>query len=175
MKRVTMIFVIALISITLMAQNKVVDKLFEKYADEEGFTSVVITKHMFNLFSSIETEEDDDYMNMIKNLNNIRILSGPSGEESGINFYNEIMNKLPESDYEELMVIHDSGQDIKFLIKTEKKIVSELLMIVGGEGDNVLISITGNIDMKTVSKLSQNMGIQGMEKLDKMDDSKKKK
>jgi len=50
-----------------------------------------------------------------------------------------------------------------------------LLMVVGGKTSNVLISITGNIDMKTVSKLSKSMGIQGMGNLDKIDDTKKKK
>ncbi len=175
MKRAVTILFIALISVTLMAQNKVVDKLFEKYADKEGYTSVVITKYMFGLFSNIETEEDDEYVNMIKNLKSIRILSGPEQDASGVNFYDEVISKLPEGEYNELMVIHDSDQDIKFLIKEEKDIVTELLMVVGGENDNILISITGDIDMKAVSKLSESMGIQSMENLEKIDDTNKKK
>lgn len=174
MKKIAIIFVLAFISVTLMAQNKVVDKLFEKYADREGYTSVVITKHMFNLFSSIETKEDDEYMNMIKNLKNIRILSGPDGGEEGVNFYKEIMSNLPKGEYEEIMAIKDSGKDIKFLVKKEKNIIAELLMIVGGGGDNVIISISGDINMKTISKLSKSMGIQGMENLDKIEKNKKK-
>ena len=174
MKRAVTILFFALISITLIAQNKVVDKLFEKYADKEGYTSVVITKYMFGLFSNIETEDDDEYMNMIKNLKSIRILSGPEQDASGVNFYDEVIGKLPEGEYNELMVIHDSEQDIKFLVKEEKDVVTELLMVVGGSNDNILISITGRIDMKTVSKLSESMGIQGMENLDKIDDDKKK-
>jgi len=174
MKKILILAVFTLISISLMAQNKVVDKLFEKYSDREGYTSVVITKHMFNLFSNIETEEDDEYMNMIKNLKNIRILSGPDESDSEVNFYDAIISKLPEDEYEELMVIHDSGQDTKFLIKEDNDIVSELLMVVGGKGDNVLISITGNIDLKTVSKLSKSMGIEGMENLDNMEEKKEK-
>jgi len=175
MKKSILISVLILFSISLMAQDKVVDKLFDKYAVKDGYTSVLITKHMFNLFSNVETEEDDEYMNMIKNLKNIRILSGPEGGGGDVNFYKEVIEKLPESEYEELMVIHDSGQDIKFLIKEEKDIVSELLMVLGGEGDNVLISITGNIDLKTVSKLSKSMGIEAMENLDSIEDKKKKK
>lgn len=174
MKRLAMIFVFAIFSLGLMAQNKVVDKLFEKYSGQDGYTSVVITKHMFNLFSNVETKGDDDYMEMIKNLKNIRILSGPEGGVEGVNFYKEIMAKLPETEYEELMVIHDSGKDIKFLIKQEKDIVTELLMVIGGNEDNVLISITGNIDMKTISKLSKGMGIEGMENLDQIEEKKKK-
>src|SRR5210317_20911 len=174
MKNIALTLIFTLAAMSLSAQSKVVDKLFEKYGDRDGYTSVVITKHMFNLFSNVETEEDDEYMNMIKNLNNIRILSGPEGGEQGVNFYNEIMSVLPEKDYEELMLIRDSGKNIKFLVKEEKGIVAELLMVVGGSGENALISITGNIDMKTVSKLSKNLGIQGMENLDKIEENKKK-
>ena len=46
--------------------------------------------------------------------------------------------------------------------------------VVGGKGENILISITGNIDLKTVSKLSKSMGIEGMENLDNIEKEKKK-
>ena len=76
MKKLIIISALLITSVSMMAQSKVVDQLFEKYNDKDGYTSVVITKHMFNLFSNVETEADDEYMNMIKNLKNIRILSG---------------------------------------------------------------------------------------------------
>jgi len=166
-----LLLLIGLIGFTASAwsQNKVVDDLMEKYSGREGFTSVVITKHMFSLFSNIETTEDDDYMNMIKNLNNIKILSAPGSTETGINFFKEVMDKLPAKKYEELMVIKDDHQDVKFLIREEKDQVVELLMLVGGEDENVLISITGIIDMKTIAKLSKSMNIEGMENLDKIE------
>jgi len=124
---------------------------------------------MFGLFSNVETEEDDDYMNMIKNLNNIKILSAPGSAESGINFFEEALDKLPSKEYEELMIIKDAKQDIKFLVKEEKGKVVELLMLIGGEEDNVLISITGVIDMNTIAKLSKSMNIEGMENLEKIE------
>ena len=175
MKKFVFTIVVLLGTLSLSAQSKVVDKLFEKYSERDGFTTVVITKHMFNLFSNVETEADDEYMNMIKNLKNIRILTGPENSEEGVNFYDEIMKELPKKEYEELMVIHDSDKDIKFLVKEENNMVSELLMVIGSKTDNVLISITGNIDMKSISKLSKSMGIQGMENLDKIDENKKEK
>ena len=174
MKKTALVLILVLGGISLMAQNKTVDKLFDKYAGQEGFTSVVITKHMFSLFSNIETKEDDEYMNMMKNLENIRILSGPEGGLNGVNFYDDVISKLPEGEYKELMVIQDSGKNIKFLIKEDKDVVAELLMVVGGGEENVLISITGKIDMKAISKLSKSMGIEGMENLDKFEGNKEK-
>ncbi|MCD6347950.1 MAG: DUF4252 domain-containing protein [Bacteroidales bacterium] len=169
MKKIILLIGLIGFAASAWTQNKVVDDLMEKYSGKEGFTSVVITKHMFSLFSNVETTEDDDYMNMIKNLNNIRILSAPGSTETGINFFKEVMDKLPSKKYEELMVIKDNHQDVKFLIREEKDQVVELLMLVGGEDENVLISITGIIDMKTIAKLSKSMNIEGMENLDKIE------
>jgi len=169
MKNIVIAISLMAVSLNAWTQNKVVDDLMNKYGGQDGFTSVVITKHMFNLFSGIETSEDDEYMNMIKDLNNIKILSAPSVGESGVNLHDEVMKNLPIKQYEELMVIKDGGQDIKFLIREEKKKVVELLMLVGGNTDNLLISITGIIDMKTIAKLSESMNIQGMENLDKIE------
>ncbi len=169
MKKLILTLAVIMFTASIWAQNKAVDKLFDKYGGKDGFTTVVITKHMFGLFSSVETTEDDEYMNMIKNLNNIRILTAPGVKESGINFYNEVMNALPKNEYEELMVIKDGEQDVKFLVKEEKDKIVELLMIVGGTEENVLISISGIIDMKTVAKLSKSLNIDGMENLDKIE------
>jgi len=169
MKKLILMLSVVLISSNSWAQSKAVDKLFEKYSGQEGFTSVVITKYMFGLFSKIETTEDDDYMNMIKDLNNIKILSAPGSDVSGINFYKEVMESLPKKEYDELMVIKDGDKDIKFLVKEKNDKIVELLMLIGGSDENVLVSITGIIDMKTIAKLSKSMNIEGMENLEKIE------
>lgn len=169
MKKVLIIAITMIFSLSLTAQNKAVDALFEKYGGKEGFTTVVITKHMFGLFSQVETAEDDEYMNMIKNLKNIRILSAPGQPISGINFLKEIGDALPETVYEELMIIKDEDQDVKFLVREENDTIVELLMIISGAEENVLISISGIIDMKTIAKLSKSMNIEGMDQLEKIE------
>jgi len=46
--------------------------------------------------------------------------------------------------------------------------ITEFLMISGGK-ENVLICITGNIDPKSISKLSRAMDIKGMENIEKVE------
>lgn len=160
------------IPIMLAAQSPA-DELFDKYSEMDGFTSVYITQHMFGLFADIETEEDEDgFVDLVKNLNCIKIVSvdDESPEMNAeVNFYNEIMNDFPKANYEELMVVKKKGQDIKFLIRKEGKNIKELLMIAGGTDDNALISIQGDIDLKTISKLSKTMKIEGMENLEEIE------
>jgi hypothetical protein len=79
------------------------------------------------------------------------------------------MRDLPLNEYQELMVIKEKGQDFKFLIREKDGIISELLMVAGGNSNNALISIRGNIDLNTISKLSRSMNIDGLDALQKIE------
>lgn len=167
------ILLLTLSPVLLMAQSPA-DKLFDKYSGEDGFTSVYITKHMFNLFANVETEDDkDEFVKLVKNLECIKILSlekDSTMKKSRVNFYDEIMVKFPKDEYEELMVVKKKDQDIKFLIRKEGENIKEFLMVVGGINDNALISIQGDIDLASISKLSKTMNIDGMENLEEIEE-----
>lgn len=164
-------FILIMISLSAFSQRNPVDKLFEKYGGKDGFTTVFISSKMFSMFSDMEAG-DDDINKMIKNIESIKILT--TDDESlldpGINFYKEIMNELSLDEYEELMVVKEKDQDIKFLVKEKEDIIVELLLVIGGKGNNSLISIRGIIDLKSISKLSKSMNIEGLEKLEEIDE-----
>jgi len=154
-----------------MAQKDPVDRLFDKYSGKEGFTTVYISSKMFSLFAEMDPE-DEELQQMMNGLKSIRILATDDESTldlSGVNFFEEIMKDLPMDQYEELMVVKDAEQDLKFLIREEKGHVAELLLVGGGEGDNVLISIRGIIDMKNIAKITKAMDVEGLENLEKIE------
>ena len=165
----TKLFILCLILVPTfgMAQSPV-DKLFDKYSDKDGFTTVYITQYMFDMFKDVNTS-DKDFDDLIKNLKSIRILAvqNPKAIPSGTNFYKEIMSAIPLNQYKELMVIKEKDQDIKFLMKENQGKIAELLMISGGR-ENVFICILGNIDMKSLTKLSKSLNIQGIKPLENL-------
>ena len=162
------------ISGAAFSQNVALDKLFDKYAGKDGFTTVFISQYMFDMFKDVNTS-DKDFDGLIKGLKSIRILAveNPKAIPAGTNFYNEIMKNLPASQYKELMVIKEKGQDVKFLIREVQGKIVELLLITGGK-DNAFICIEGNIDIKSIAKLSKSMNIQGMKALENVNTDKKK-
>lgn len=156
----------------LFGQNSAVDKLFDKYSGKEGYTSVYISKYMFNLFSQINPE-DKELNEVVGGLSSIKILA-TEDKVKNVNFHNEIMKELPMKDYKELMVIKEKDQDLKFLVKDVNGTIVELLMIIGGSEDNAIICIQGdNINLKNISNLSKSMQIDGLENLEKMNEQKK--
>jgi hypothetical protein len=171
MKKILVSLLLIMSSVIVNAQNTAVDQLFDKYADRDGFTTVSISKAMFSLFAS-ETESKDEFNQAVRGLESIRILAPDSAIQAQmkgkLNFYNEISKSLPLSQYEELMSVKEKDQVFKMLIRKKGSMITEFLMIGGGK-DNVLICITGNIDLKSISKLSKAMDIEGMENIEKVE------
>jgi hypothetical protein len=175
MKRILIFIALFVVPAIIKAQNTPVDALFDKYAGKDGFTTVYITKYMFDMFRSDDIEQKDaDEMNkVLGKLNSIKILTVEDSTVlgKGVNFYDEIMKELPREKYKELMVVKDKESNVVFLAREEKDVIVELLLIAGGHGsDNVLISIQGQIDLETIGKLSKTLNIDGMEPLDEIEE-----
>ena len=175
MKKLLIIFCFIGVSATGFAQNKAIDRVFDKYSGKEGFTTVYISKYMFSMFANMDGVEDDEIKELQEifgKLTGIKILAvdDPSVLGEGVNFYDEIMKDLPRDRYEELMVVKDSESDVIFLAREEGGVIVELLLVVGGEGDsNVLIAIIGEVDLNSISKLSKAMDIEGLEELENLE------
>lgn len=170
-RKILSILLIAMIIIPfgMFAQENPIDIIIKKYGDEDGFTTIIITEEMFSLFSNIETsEEGEDFNNLMKGLSSIKIITFDNSEykKAKLDFYKSLQEDLASEEYTELMSIKEKDQNIKFFIRKLKSgKIGEMIMVSGGEGDNTLISIQGEIDLNDMSKLSHSLGIKGLEHL----------
>lgn len=174
MRKISLIIASLIISFNSFSQNSPVEKLFENYANKDGFTTITISNYMFSLFAKKNT--DKDHLGKVTNgLESLRILTvDDSVLNSTINFYKEIIKELPLDHYKELMSVKDKDQDMKMLINEKDGRIKEFLMIVGGKNNNVLIYIKGDIDLASLAEISKEMNIQGLDNLDKLNSSPKK-
>jgi hypothetical protein len=170
------LFTMALCLVSLIqAQTNPIDEMFDKYSEKDGFTTVYISSKMFSLFAGKETKGEDG-ANIINRLKSIRILTvEDSTLNINLNFYKELSKKLDLSVYEELMVVREGSDITKFLIRQNGNIITELLVVTGGPGDNTLISIKGDLDMKTISDLSKSSGIDELKSLENIDKKQERK
>jgi hypothetical protein len=170
---------IALFFFPLMisAQKSPIDALYEKYAGKEGFTSVLISKDMFLMFNDIESSGDKDFkefQSLVGKLDGLKIITYKSkGSDDPFNFYDEITKAFPMTLYTNLMEVNQNGENVKFYVKKEGSKISELLMVGREPDETVVLSITGDIDMSSISKLAKNMHVEGMENLQKIEEDKK--
>ncbi len=165
-KILTIIATLSLVA-SLNAQTSPIEELFNKYSERDGFTTVYISGRMFSLLAGKEGGENNNIMNRLRS---IRILTiEDTLLNSKINFYNEVNKKLDYKVYEELMVVKDKQETTKFLIRQKGDIITELIVISGGPGGNALISIEGDLDLKTISEISKSSGIEELKGLDNIE------
>lgn len=175
MKKV-MILVMMAGSVATYAQNDAITKFFNKYASDESFTQVTISSKMFSLFTNMEVTnaEDKEVLDAITKLKGLRILKKDDPLKSRA-LYKEAFSLIPLREYEELMSVRDKDKDMKFMIKESGGKIAELLMIMGGNNEFMILSIFGEIDLKQISRISKKMNVQGLENLDKIDKTEKNK
>jgi hypothetical protein len=167
-KSVLSLFIICL-TLILNGQTNPIDDMFNKYSEKEGFTVVSISSKMFSMFAG-QDDKNKEAGDIVNRLKSIKILSvEDSLLNKSLNFYSELSRKLNMSDYEELMVVKEGPDITKFLIRQKGDIISELLVITGGPGGNSLISIKGDLNLKSISELSKTVDIQELKNLDNLE------
>ena len=67
------------------------------------------------------------------------------------------------------MSVRDKDKDMKFMIQENGGKISEMLMVVGGNEEFMILSIFGEIDLKQISRIGSKMNIKGLENLQKME------
>ena len=168
MKRI-LFLIAALISVQAMsAQSDAIEKYFSKYLDDDRFTVVYISPKMFSMVSKMDIKDmEPEVKEIISNLRGLRILTTEINSEA---FYKEALNTINTKEYEVLMKVRDGNESVQFLVKDDGgSTINELLLLVGGSSDFVLLSFVGTIDLNKISKLANSMDIKGAEHLEKIE------
>lgn len=165
-----------MIPILVNAQSPI-DKVFEKYASQDGFTSVNISKEMFQMLMQLGQGDSKDtnmveIKRMMEQLTGLKVLTFAFDSTKivkAVSVYNEFAGVFPAGTYKELMTIIEGRQNIKFMTKQDASgKINEMVMLMKDKNEVAVLSLIGNIDLSTVSKLSKGMNIHGMEGLKKM-------
>lgn len=164
MKKLAIIAAFMIAPALMLAQGA-----FDSYEGEPEVTTVVVTKHMFKILGKMEVENEDpefkDYMEMIDGLESIKIFI-TENPNIGARMKTDVTNYVSASNgLDELMRIKKDDANVKFYSKygANESTITELLLFVEGEMEEkkgaVIASITGNIDLKHLSRLTKDLSL----------------
>ena len=160
MKKLILILAIVL-PMAVLAQKSPVDKLFEKYANKKGFTTVNISGKLLGFAAQVDTG-DEEISEMLSGLSGIRVLTVEDDElNKNLDFYKELEKEgfFKNNDFEVLMEVTEDDEVVRFLAKDAGNgKISDLLLVVGGD-DNALISISGIIDPENIGKITKAVNV----------------
>lgn len=170
MKRIVIGGMLIMLTFLVMGQKSAVDKVFDKYSGKEGYTTVYISSFMFNMLNSLESTDPEynEFKKATSGIKSIKILTQDGG--NSVAFGAELLNMLPRSEYQEMMTVKDQNENVLFLAREEGGKITEFLLIVSGGGEDALIAIQGDIDLKSIASIASGLDMPGLENLEDLED-----
>lgn len=170
MKKFIVTIVVALISNAFFAQSS-----FEKYDGQDGVTSIIVNKKMFQMMASVKVDANDketqQYLNLMRKLDNLKVFTTSNAKLSA-DMKLSADKYMKTAGLEELMRVNDSGKNVRIWVKSgsTNSQVKELLMFIedgSKQNETVLMSLTGDFDLNEISVLTDKMKIPGGDDLKK--------
>lgn len=168
MKKIAIVIIIGLLPIITQAQS------FAKYENMKDVDAMVMTSKMFKMLAKVDLSEDNpearEYLKLIENLDEIKMFTSTTASVRN-EMQRDVESYLNSNSLEQLMRVNEDGKNIRFYSKGGKSdnYVSELFMFMEGEKEgeliSVILSITGEIDLSQLSRLTSDLKIPGAEEL----------
>jgi CRISPR/Cas system Type II protein with McrA/HNH and RuvC-like nuclease domain len=175
MKKCSLILSMFLLSLIMMGQGTVITKYMNQYAGNEKFTKVSVSQKMFSMFTNLEagSPAEKEFLQAVSKLKGLKVIMADSIPNSMV-IYKQAVADVNKAAYEELVTVNDARGNLLFSTKESNGIISELIMVAGSKKQFIMISLYGDIDLKTISKMAQQMHVPGFDQLKHIDDAKHK-
>jgi hypothetical protein len=176
MKKISILFVLFLLSTNIFGQSEKLNELFDHYQDTEGVTSIKIAKPMFKLLNSLKIDDAElgKIQPLLGKVNGLKMLilekprtsMDPDANDQKIllqsnKIEKEISASLKNMKYEELVTVNSRDNKIKFMAQDiTANVLDNLILNIMSEDSSVLMLLDGKISMDDVSNLmaeSQNV------------------
>lgn len=172
MRTITIIIFLVLTGNIAIGQSQAVMDFHNKYKDDGKYLSVKIEGGLLKMLSNVETNDEDtqEFLDAVSKIEAIDVHSIDRDEsdfdESDIKKFRKEIRK---EKYDELMIVRDGDADVDFLIKERKGKISDLLLVVDEPDEFTIVSISGEIDLNTIAKVTENLDIKGKKHLEKLE------
>lgn len=170
MKKLSFLLVALFLTASLSAQDNAIAKFFTDYQADENFTKVNVSSKMFSLFTEIDGdgEAEKAVLDAMSKLKGVKALMNDTAGDGAKMYADAIKRISADGAYEELMSVEDNEENIMFMIRNTGDIISELLMVVRGSDDFMVMSLYGEIDLNQIAQISKILKISGLEEFGKL-------
>jgi len=179
MKKIIFSIVILFITINSKGQD---NSAFDKYEDNNEVTSVLVTKQAFLMLKKVtsESKEAQEYKRLVSGLNELKVFTTENknvATDMKLTFNNYVKSKK----LVELMRVNDRDANVKIFVRQGKDEdhVLEFIMLVDemnialnktvvkSKPELVIVSLTGDINLNDIAKITAEMNIPGSEEVRK--------
>lgn len=142
-----------------VGQENAVDKYFNDFSQKNSLDAAAVSSKMFTVFlENKEGKEKEELAAVLKKLTGLKVLS-KNNPKDGTGLYNGACALLPGA-YETILTLKETDRSARFYTKEAAGgKITELVMVAFQWGRFLIVSLTGDIVLSDILKLSQNLNL----------------
>lgn len=152
MRNFSMALVFCFVSLAVMGQTKSIKSFYNKYKRYEEVTSVKMQGWVIRLAAKFT--DDKDAKKVMRQISKLRVLTMENGNLVSPKDYHTLIQHLKKDDFEVLLKIREGGQTIDFYAREKDDTISDLLLLVNGQDEFVMISLEGQLRFEDIRNLT---------------------
>jgi hypothetical protein len=143
MKRIVFCLALLGLGFALPAQNQVVRDFMRKFGKHDQATHLNIGGFFLKL--AAKNSNDDDANRLMRNISSLHLLTFDERNPIEANDINQLMQQLRGENFEDLAYFKEEGNHVRFLIKEQSEVITDLILIIKGENNFLLLNLEGRL------------------------------
>lgn len=162
MKKTSLLLIALAISLAALAQPRGYNNVYHTYKGEPGVTSIKVPGILLR-FAGMCAGLDHEERCLVRSMKSVTVLTIDDNERyKDVNFVEEMDPTRMRGDYNLLMRVNDSGEDVIIAAREKNGRFTDLIVVVGGN-DNTLVHIKGRMKSDLFKELADVTGIKELE------------
>lgn len=170
MKKIIFSLALLGLGIALPAQNRVVQDFMHKFGKYEQATRLNIGGFFLKL--AAKDNDDEDASRIMRSISSLHLLNFDEGNPIEANDINQLMQNLRGEKFEDLAYFKGEDSHVRFLIKETNDIITDLVLIVKGDKNFLLLNLEGRLKYTDLNDL--NMEVSGQKEFKRLPEDRKK-
>lgn len=141
----------SLFFLSAQAQTPQLEQFFNKYSEYENTLDITLKGWMLKGASMFS--EDEDGKRILQKISKLRVLILEEGNLVSKGAANGLLKEARHDAFEDLMEIRDEGNKINFLIREDNKHITDVLMLLRGDEEFMLISLEGLLKFEDLNQI----------------------
>ncbi|MEN0003261.1 MAG: DUF4252 domain-containing protein [Bacteroidota bacterium] len=151
MQKLIVVILFALFSQGLLAQSNAIDALIDKYESREEVSTLNLQGWLFNLVAN--ADDDEETTGVSAKINHIQLMVMDEQNLVSPKEMKRFKSAIYKDQYEPLFQIREEKNLVEFLLREEGDLITDVLILVSGKEDFVLLNLSGQLKFSDLNDL----------------------
>ena len=151
MKNILIAIAMLAIPMSGFCQHESIEKFYNKYIEDEKVTDINLNGWVLSLASLIADEKTGE--EVLNKITQLRIMIAEEKNIVSNGDLKKLMKDVRKNSFEDLITVRDGNDRINFMIREEGNTITNVLVIVNGDDEFILLSLEGALNLEDLKKL----------------------